>query len=206
VTALTSKTVDDLLKVHSLGGLAELQALNLLGYLVNQSGDEGRLDGARHALMLAATIPVPTNANLRARLNYFIANAWAVVHALAEGRSNWNFESEGMNRQIYHLRCALRDHPTEPAYLGPQILTNLGNTFSELGRVVEALALWDRALDLDPSFGMALGNRGMGRVHYAKSLGDIGHRAPMLVLAHRDLVDAQRLRLDGDAGKVFRQY
>jgi hypothetical protein len=53
---------------------------------------------------------------------------------------------------------------------------------------------------------MALGNRGMGRVHYVKSLGDIGHSAPMLVLAHRDLVEAQRLRLDGDAGKDFRQY
>ncbi|MBI5498739.1 MAG: hypothetical protein HY907_00740 [Deltaproteobacteria bacterium] len=198
--------MDDLLKLHTLAGMPDALAHNVLAHLINLSGDGGRLDGARHAIDLAATAPVPGDANARARLNYFISNAWAIVHDLAEGRSNWNFESEGLSRQIYYLRCALRDNPTDPTHLYPQILTNLGNAFSELGRVVEALALWDRALDADPSFGMALGNRGMGRVHYANSLGDDGLKIPMLVLAHRDLVEAQRLPLDTDADKVFRRY
>jgi tetratricopeptide (TPR) repeat protein len=38
-------------------------------------------------------------------------------------------------------------------------LTNLGNFYDEVGRPIEALRAYDRALAIDPDFGMALGNR-----------------------------------------------
>ena len=44
---------------------------------------------------------------------------------------------------------------------GPHALTNLGNLYDEIGRPVEALHCYERALTADPDFGMALGNKAM---------------------------------------------
>jgi len=44
---------------------------------------------------------------------------------------------------------------------GPRALTNLGNLYDETGRPVEALSCYERALAIDPEFGMALGNKAM---------------------------------------------
>jgi tetratricopeptide (TPR) repeat protein len=42
-----------------------------------------------------------------------------------------------------------------------QALTNRGNSLDSCGRHIEAIAAYDEALAIQPSFGMALGNRGM---------------------------------------------
>jgi hypothetical protein len=68
-----------------------------------------------------------------------------------------------------------------------QIETNLANQLSTVGRFVDAVAVWHRALALDPNFGMALGNRGYGLVSYARSLYDTGHRDVFLLAAHKNL-------------------
>lgn len=41
----------------------------------------------------------------------------------------------------------------------PRVLTNLGNLLDEIGRPVEAIDCYERALRIDDSFGMALGNK-----------------------------------------------
>jgi hypothetical protein len=52
----------------------------------------------------------------------------------------------------------------------------LANLYDEIGRFVEAIEYWNRAISNIPSFGMALGNMGIGLTHYAHSLYDPGHR------------------------------
>jgi tetratricopeptide (TPR) repeat protein len=42
-----------------------------------------------------------------------------------------------------------------------QALTNLGNSYDNLGRDADAIAAYDQALALDPGFGMALGNKAL---------------------------------------------
>ncbi len=72
-----------------------------------------------------------------------------------------------------------------------QIFTNLANSFSNVGRFIEAIELWDRALRLNPKFGMARGNRGYGLSSYARGFYDHGHAHVMLVAAHDALRSAR---------------
>ncbi len=48
-----------------------------------------------------------------------------------------------------------------------QALTNLGNSYDIMGRDVDAIACYDAVLELDPRFGMALGNKGISLLHVA---------------------------------------
>ena len=199
-------TIDECIKTKSLSHLPTKAALNFLGTLINNSADSCRCDGAQHAIDLAKTIATPTDAVERATLSYFVSNAWAVLHYRGPHARNWSWEQPTLVQQIYHLRCALRAHPDRPSELRRQILTNLGNAMSHVGRIVEALRYWERALDEAPSFGMSLGNRGVGRFFYGKALYDKGHRHVFIAFAHRDLVEAQRLPLEGDAGHGFLKH
>jgi hypothetical protein len=56
-----------------------------------------------------------------------------------------------------------------------------------MGRCVDAVAMWTRALALNPRFGMALGNRGCGLTRYAGSLYDPSHRDVFLYFAYQQL-------------------
>lgn len=42
-----------------------------------------------------------------------------------------------------------------------QALTNLGNSYDTLGRDLDSIRAYDRAIEIDPDFGMALGNKGV---------------------------------------------
>ncbi len=54
------------------------------------------------------------------------------------------------------IRPVLAAHPTLPT-----AHTNLGNIYSKLGRHPEALASYDRAIELKPDYAEALNNRGV---------------------------------------------
>gem|GEM_PF-1367823 len=51
-------------------------------------------------------------------------------------------------------------------------MTNLGNLLDHLGRFVEAIESYERALQATPSFGMALGNRALSLRTYGVHLYD----------------------------------
>ena len=87
----------------------------------------------------------------------------------------WAFETPEIENQVIHLRKALAINFDE-TMLKSQILTNLGNTFSQIGRFIEATQYWKQAMELRPGFGMAVGNLGFGLGHYARVLFDEGHR------------------------------
>jgi hypothetical protein len=67
--------------------------------------------------------------------------------------------------------------------------TNLGNLFSHCGRVIDAVREWDEALRIDPTFGMALGNRGYGLMEYGALL-HTWHQVLFFRAAHADLTSA----------------
>jgi tetratricopeptide (TPR) repeat protein len=56
-----------------------------------------------------------------------------------------------------------------------QALTNLGNSYDNLGREIEAYECWRKATDIDPDFGMAHGNVGVALAHVA---GHLNQHAP----------------------------
>ena len=61
-----------------------------------------------------------------------------------------------------------------PDELRLKALTDAGNSYDEVGRYLDALEMYDRALRLDPSFAMALGNRGMALFYVSSLMGQYG--------------------------------
>jgi hypothetical protein len=61
------------------------------------------------------------------------------------------------------------------------------------------MEFWEQVLKIQPSFGMALGNRGAGRIHYGNILYDMGHRDRFLACAREDLEAALKIELHPNA-------
>ena len=64
-------------------------------------------------------------------------------------------------------------------------LTDCGNSYDIVGRYLDALNCYERAIRIDPSFGMALGNRGTMLLRVAPLMGE--HESHVLLEAAADL-------------------
>lgn len=113
-------------------------------------------------------------------LDYCLANAWNGIKLLSttDPGGGWSWESDATEQETTHLRRAALPEglSAQPIRRRCQVLTNLGNCYSTTGRYIEAIGTWDQALRLDPNFGMARGNRGIGLWKYARLQHDCSHR------------------------------
>ena len=85
-------------------------------------------------------------------------------------------------RRLFNLVAQHKDTDTE---LRLKALTDCGNSFDNIGRYLDALDCYERALKLDSSFGMAAGNRGITFLNVASLMG--GHESHVLLRAASDL-------------------
>ena len=85
-------------------------------------------------------------------------------------------------RRLFNIVAQHRQADIE---LRLKAFTDCGNSFDNIGRYLDALDCYERALKLDSSFGMAAGNRGMTFLNVAPLLG--GHEAHVLLQAAADL-------------------
>ena len=105
---------------------------------------------------------------------YNLANAEQGIWELAVREKDIALAWE-QDRQ--HLRSARRnfirvahdDHESDE--LRAQAFTNAGNSYDILGRDLDSLGCYDAAIDLDASFAMAHGNRGVTLLHVAPFMG-----------------------------------
>lgn len=182
------------MSVPNLEGLTPDKALSHIAHLTDLSLDLGKTEGLQHSIQLSEELQKrELNSEHLALSHYFLANAHADIRKLsiAGTDKSWEWEQEEIEREIFHLRTALQTgRQSLPDVRMCQILTNLGNVVDEIGRFVEAIEYWDKALDRLPSFPMARGNRGFGFTHYARSLYDPGHQAVFLKFSHTDLNEA----------------
>jgi len=160
----------------------ESRLLALLGSAVDHAsdlGDEEGLDLAAAAIEASQSrdVTAPTGATL----HYFHANAWASLRHLRHKdlTSAWTWQSTEHEREILSLRCAL----AHPGFVGMdramrcRVYTNLANVLDNIGRFIDAIEYYDRALELDPDFGMSLGNKGICLMVYAREHYEPNHRA-----------------------------
>jgi len=126
-----------------------------------------------------------------ATLAYYRANIWSAIHTLKspDAPGIWDWQGEETQQEILYLRQAAY-HPgfedIDPVRKC-QIDTNLGNLLNRVGRAVDAIESWNRALARIPRFAMARGNRGHGLSYYSRALYDRSHMAMMMLAAHDDL-------------------
>jgi hypothetical protein len=140
--------------------------------------------------------------------HYNIANGWAYLQRLTKEINSsefWSFDSPEFDKQIINLRLALKySVNVSDDFNKTQILTNLGNLFSHVGRFSEAQIYWHLALNITPDFPMAIGNIGFGLVHYAKVLYDKRQQVIFLQTAYNYLNQSVDLELYKEAKLSFK--
>jgi len=201
---------EELLLVKSLGHLTDDEALEHIGTLIDLAGMRDDRDGLDAALALAKEMEHRQQSDsTRATLQYFIGNAWAnIVQVEMDEVSFGGWESEGREKSILYYRRAMRDAGFTA--LTPerrcQILTNLGNQLSGIGRPIEAIEYWDQALTHVASFPMARGNRGQGLCHLARM---VDNRAQMLLIlrsAEPEIAATISSQIYPEARATFERY
>lgn len=171
--------------------LSNESALQLLGQFIDQATDLGNAEMASNALSLCDDLASRIKGVLEVELCYFRANAWSVIRHVKhqEESAVWLWDQDEILHEIYWLRYAIQNESFSE--LDPlrqaQILVNTGNILSHIGRPIEAIEYWKRALGTTPRFAMAMGNLGFGYETYAKLLYDKGHAVVMLKAAYDSL-------------------
>ena len=93
---------------------------------------------------------------------------------------------------MYYMRKAmqlLEDFDGDTSIL-LQIYTNYANSLDSCGRVFEALRMYRKAIELDPGFGMAVGNYGRALSFLASLVNDDGHCDSLHIYAYQAMKDA----------------
>jgi len=204
-------TYESLISVENVIGFTTEEALLHIGRLTDLSLDVRKIEGLKRAIELSEELQKrQLTAGQSATLDYFLANAWANLRSLSRADSDqvWDWEQQEMEKEIFHLRSALNEEGFRqlPKERKCQVLTNLANLLDHIGRFVEAIEYWNKALDVVRSFGVARGNRGIGLANYARVLYDQGHAAVFFKHAHADLKTALLSDLHEDARKAFHEH
>jgi hypothetical protein len=182
-------SIDELIST-GIADLSDDAAIKKTGIAIDRAGDQKHDDGLIAALDWCDQLQKRSLSEAdRSLLEYFRANARGIRQQLKHRDLDaaWGWDQPEFLQQILSLRRAVRSPGYEslPTVRRCQIQTNLGNQLNTLGRFIDALPVWNRALKIKPQFGMALGNRGYGLYRYAKSLYDSGHAYVFASFAHR---------------------
>ena len=109
-------------------------------------------------------------------------------------------------RYLYERTGANPDQPLRSRLTS---WTDLANSLDNSGRHIEALEAYDHALEINPRFGMALGNRGMTLLARAARLPDFSHPVVCEAVAALDaaLAEPESIAVHGDANalNIFRR-
>ncbi|HGM4082865.1 TPA: LA2681 family HEPN domain-containing protein [Listeria monocytogenes] len=120
------------------------------------------------------------NSISKASLYYSIATTYGDLEMYSK-----EYQTEkNQEKQIFYFRKSLDSinefgisDPENPYYLGFKLnlYTNYANSLSRIGRTIEAIKYFQKALAISPNFGMALGNSGIAYISYANIMSDTNH-------------------------------
>ena len=173
------------------------EILSILGSLFETSREENDLVILLKSIEIAELVDCEKfDLHTKAVLNYFMGNAWSYVQRIKYPNSDFPFETLELEKEIVSLRKALSQiSHCEDNFMNCQILTNLGNLFSHIGRNSEAQEYFNLCLEIDNQFGMAIGNRGFGLYYYARVIFEPNHQFIFMQHARKDLLKS--CELDG---------
>lgn len=187
------------------------KTLRLIGNLIDCSNKEGQEEGLQFAIEISKAVRSRViNNSYEASFCYNLGNAHSGLRQLLlrKNADKLSFQIPEAEKELLEFRRAdmlIRDEENN-RFLKCQVLTNLGNVLSFLGRPVEAVSKFDHALDLDESFAEAQGNRGIALFCYGLALPDPGHCSFVLIKAHQDLKKALLGQLEKGAIHLFQDH
>lgn len=132
---------------------------------------------------------------------YSLANGYSDVFKFkAHKTPNYHFfKDTELDIAIKYYRKALE---YENPY--PELFINMGNSLDSSGRVIDALDYYQKALDLNSNHSMALGNKAMTLVNYARVSSD--HQNTFLIEAYSLLSQSLELGVPPEAISTFSEY
>ncbi len=171
------------------------EILEILGELFETSREQNNLERLIASIEIANAVNLENfDSTSKANYYYFLGNAWSYVQQIKYPDTNFEFESEEVEKQITYFRKSLGLlKENNDNFIKCQVLTNLGNLFSHIGRIVESQEYFNSCLNVDSKFGMAIGNRGFGLFRYARLIYEPIHQFIFMQHAHKDLLEACKL-------------
>lgn len=118
--------------------------------------------------LVAANAPTPAGASL----TFNLANGLSALGSLEVQATSWSYWGLATNEHVQEAKLLFLgfledgEHPATP-----EVWVNHANGLSQLGRSIEALFAYDRALRLAPDHPMAKGNKGEALMTIAPLLG-----------------------------------
>ncbi|PZR29163.1 MAG: hypothetical protein DI535_03880 [Citrobacter freundii] len=186
---------EELLAIETLRNLDEQSQIDLIGTLFDMSMDRESLDGVDKGLQFANEVNERAlEPALLTVLFYTLSNGWSYRRTLKYRKSTegWQFQMEELSNEIIYLRKAIASNgfveviPERQC----QIYTNLANAFFVIGRFVEAMAYWKKAIEILPNFAMAIGNMANCTFNYGRSLFDNIHANLFISYSYHQFVQA----------------
>jgi tetratricopeptide (TPR) repeat protein len=105
---------------------------------------------------------------------YNLGNAELALFELAVRETGGGDAFTSHRRHLHESRACFQRVGAEtslPPEIRLQALTNLGNSYSQMGRDLEAIASWQSAFEIDPDFAMAHANVAVARERIAPFMG-----------------------------------
>ncbi len=128
-------------------------------------------------------------------LHYSIATAFADIERIDINSLSSVEIEELQENYIYHYRAAIdniENIESDTNGLFQQLYTNAANAYSRIGRILEAMRLFDKASSKYMMFPMALGNKGISAYELAHFTYDPNHAHILMHFAYYCLSEALR--------------
>jgi hypothetical protein len=182
------------LSERSIRKMSNAEALDHIAQLIDFSGDAAFARGVERALTLLLELEKRVLPEQGAVIHYFRANAWSIKAELAGHKRSWAWEQPERQQEILSLSRAASHEGFDKldAIRRCQILTNRANNLNSMGRFIDAIESWDKALRIIPRFAMATGNRALGLNDYASALFEPGHSGILWLHAYDAAVEASK--------------
>jgi len=168
------------------------ESMGNLALFIDQATDSLCKEHAKGALELCELMDSLVTETQIVELCYFKANVWSTIRQVEhQDQSNiWGWDQVELLNEVFWLRSAIRSEffCKLDKNRQCQILVNTGNILNHIGRPIEAIEYWQRALNTVPVFAMAMANLGMGLETYAKTLYDPGHATIIFKAAYDILI------------------
>lgn len=195
------------MKTTSFNGMSEEEVVSFIVNLTEISDVLQKIEGTNRVLELSKNYsPIFKLTSNKVAYYYKLSVAWSDAYKFKYDKrvDLWSWVQEELENEIYYLRVSLNsfDYEGGDKTLLAQIYTNLGNVLNTVGRFVEALDNWDKALKTIPNFSMALANKGRCLFYHAShSLYDEGHKIIFIQSAYELCKEALAGKITEEAKK-----
>ncbi len=201
-------TYEEILDFDDLNDFEPQQVIGMLGLIFETSKEQRNIQDLKKGLDFSEKQNLDKFEDHDKMIYYYnVANGWLYLQMLNQKINSdeyWSFKFQELEKQIINLRLALKySENVSDDFNKCQILTNLGNLLSQIGRFSEAQNYWNKAIGITPDFSMAVGNIGFGLVNYAKVLYDVGQQSLFLKFAYKFLTKSLKLDIYKEAKDRF---